>query len=242
MKNSLIILLYFSFQLISSAQTQEYYQLKIFQFQDATEMEMTDQFLSEVYMPMLKKKGFKNIGVFKNSITEKDSILKTYVLVPSNDIMSIYNSEQEIIDAYPDEKHFNRVNTIFLKAFSHMPMLKPSPLDGPRNERIYELRSYESATEKSYKNKVEMFNEGGEVKLFDELGFNAVFYAEVIAGDAMPNLMYMTTHQNQESRDQNWKAFVDSPVWNTLKAMPKYQKNVSHIDIHFLHPTEYSDY
>ena len=42
---------------------------------------------------------------------------------------------------------------------------------------------------------------GGEIILFDRLDFNAVFYGEVISGSKMPNLMYMTTFDNQESRD-----------------------------------------
>jgi hypothetical protein len=104
------------------------------------------------------------------------------------------------------------------------------------------LRSYESATEAYYKNKVEMFNAGGEIKLFDRLAFNAVFYGEVISGAKMPNLMYLTTFDNQESRDQHWKSFGESPEWKELIAMEKYKNNMSHIDITFLYPTAYSDY
>ena len=87
-----------------------------------------------------------------------------------------------------------------------------------------------------------MFNAGGEIKLFDRLGFNAVFYAEVISGSKMPNLMYMTTFSDMSSRDTLWKAFFAAPEWEALKAMPKYENNVSHADIIFLFPTEYSDY
>ena len=123
-----------------------------------------------------------------------------------------------------------------------MPKMQASPLDGPRAERVYELRSYESATERLYLNKVDMFNAGGEVKLFDRLDFNAVFYGEVISGAKMPNLMYTTTFSDQASRDTLWKTFFDSPEWKELKANPIYQHNVSHIDIMFLYPTEYSDY
>ncbi|MFK7920761.1 MAG: NIPSNAP family protein, partial [Bacteroidia bacterium] len=115
-------------------------------------------------------------------------------------------------------------------------------VEGTRAERVYELRSYESATEDLYRRKVDMFNAGGEVTLFDDLGFNAVFYAEVLSGDKMPNLMYMTTFSDMESRDAHWKAFVASPVWEKLKAMDKYQNTVSHADIMLLFPTEYSDY
>jgi len=39
-------------------------------------------------------------------------------------------------------------------------------------EQIIELRSYEGATEKIFKNKVEMFNEAGEIELFVNLDFN----------------------------------------------------------------------
>ena len=113
--------------------------------------------------------------------------------------------------------------------------------DSPVSERIYELRSYEGYTEKIFKNKVQMFNAGDEVGLFKRLGFNAVFYGEVLSGSRMPNLMYMTTFENKASRDEHWNAFRDDPQWKTLSAMPEYQHNVSKIDIFFLRPTSYSD-
>jgi hypothetical protein len=87
-----------------------------------------------------------------------------------------------------------------------------------------------------------MFNEGGEVVLFKRLGFNAIFYADVISGSRMPNLMYMTSFEDKASRDAHWKTFVDDPEWKKLSSMPQYQKNVSKADIIFLRPTAYSDY
>ena len=87
-----------------------------------------------------------------------------------------------------------------------------------------------------------MFNEGDEIGLFKKLNFNAVFYSEVIAGSHMPNLMYMTCFENKADRDAHWKSFVGDPFWKTLLAMPMYQHNVSHIDINFLRPTDYSDF
>jgi hypothetical protein len=134
------------------------------------------------------------------------------------------------------------METILLQAFSLAPKLQLPALKESRRNRIYELRSYESATEKIFQNKVKMFNEGDEIGLFKRLNFNAVFYGEVIAGGKMPNLMYMTCHENKTLRDANWKAFGNDPFWKKLSAMPEYQHNVSHIDITFLYPTEYSDY
>jgi hypothetical protein len=84
-----------------------------------------------------------------------------------------------------------------------------------------------------------MFNQG-EVELFDRLGFNAVFYGQVIAGSRMPNLMYMTTFENRTVRDEHWKTFGSDPEWKKMSSDPKYQNNVSKIDIIYLRPTAYS--
>ncbi len=96
--------------------------------------------------------------------------------------------------------------------------------------------------EKLHYNKVQMFNRGGESELFfKKLGFNAVFYASVLSGSHMPNLMYMTSFDNKTARDQHWKTFGDDPFWKQLSGSPEYQHNVSKADILFLHPTDFSD-
>jgi hypothetical protein len=123
-----------------------------------------------------------------------------------------------------------------------MPAPAVPKLSSPKAQRIYELRSYEGPTEKLYRNKVQMFNEGGEVALFQRLNFNAVFYASVLAGARMPNLMYMTSFENMADRDAHWKTFGNDPEWKILSAKPEYQNNVSHIDITFLTATDYSDF
>ena len=128
-----------------------------------------------------------------------------------------------------------------VKAFERMPWVAKPQLTGNRMDHIYELRSYEGHTEKIFQNKVDMFNAGGEVDLFKRLGFNAVFYSEVIAGATMPNLMYMTSFNNMKEREEHWKTFIADPEWKTISGNPKYQHNVSKNTITFLRPTEYSD-
>ncbi len=76
-----------------------------------------------------------------------------------------------------------------------------------------------------------MFNEGGEIALFEQLRFNAIFYGEVLAGSKMPNLMYMASFENMEVRNEHWKTFSASPVWKMLSADPQYQNNVSKINL-----------
>jgi len=129
-----------------------------------------------------------------------------------------------------------------MHAFEKMPEPALPNLSAPKAERVYELRSYESPSEQYHVNKVQMFNAGGEVSLFKRLNFNAVFYADVLVGSHMPNLMYMTTFNNKADRDAHWKTFGSDPEWKALSSKPEYQHNVSKAEITFLHPTEYSDF
>ena len=86
-----------------------------------------------------------------------------------------------------------------------------------------------------------MFNEGGEIALFKRLNFNSVFYAEVIAGSRMPNLMYLTCYNNRADRDEHWKVFGADPEWNKLKNVPEYLYTVAKNDTQLLNPAEYSE-
>lgn len=252
---TIIFLLLFSISLQAQEENRELFLLKTYTFENEMQEQRTHNYLKDAYMPALKRLGIDRIGVFKKRPKENDTLMYLLVLIPFKDFdqfegidrrlaldKEYLGNGKEYLNSAHDQPTYLRISSTLLKAFKDMPVLAASTLDGPRSERVYELRSYESPSENLYRNKVKMFNEGGEVSLFDELGFNAVFYGEVLSGCKMPNLMYMTTFTNQESRDAHWKAFVESATWKSLSAMPEYQNNVSHIDIDFLYPTEYSDY
>ncbi|MEI9809691.1 MAG: NIPSNAP family protein [Bacteroidota bacterium] len=51
----------------------------------------------------------------------------------------------------------------------------------------------------------------------------------------------MTSFESMTDRDAHWKSFSAHPDWKKLSALPEYQHNVSHIDITFLRPADYSD-
>lgn len=250
-----VLLLLFTLNTYSQADQQEYYQLKTYLLDTEEQERSTDHYLSKAFLPALKKLNIKNVGVFKPRTIDTLNPRSIKVLIPMKEMADLEKMETELqndniymaaakdfLDAPYNNPPYSRVESILLKAFVEMPKMKPSPLGGPRKDRIYELRSYESATEAKYINKVAMFNKGGEVSLFDSLGFNAVFYGEVMSGATMPNLMYMTTFENKASRDAHWKSFSDSPVWIKLKSDPNYQNNVSKNVTRFFYPTEYSDY
>ncbi len=230
-----------------------YYQFKIYHLTTKAQEDRVDKFLQGAYLPALHRAGIANVGVFKPVV--KDSEQLVYVFIPfsswkqfegldktlSADNQYLADGKDYLEAAYNDIP-YKRIESIILKAFDEAPMPFVPQLSSPKAERVYELRSYEGPTENYYKNKVVMFNKGNEVGLFKRLGFNAVFYSEVISGPHMPNLMYMTTFNNKDDREKHWKAFGDDPEWKTLVAKPEYQHNVSKADIIFLRPTDYSDF
>lgn len=229
-----------------------YFQLKVYHYTSNDQEAMIDNYLQKDFIPSLHTAGLSNIGVFKAIANDTAADKKMYVFIPFTSLKQwekyslesankTSGSTDEYINATSDKPAFSRMENIFLKAFELMPKIVPSKLKGPKSERVYELRSYESASEKLYRNKVKMFNQGGEIDIFSRLDFNPVFYSEVVFGCKMPNLMYMTSFENMQSREEHWKAFSDDPAWKKLSAMPEYQKNVSHSDINFLRPTEYSE-
>lgn len=241
--------------ILQAANPREFYELKIYQITSPQQEEQIDAFLKEAYLPALHRAGITRVGVFK-PIAE-DTVFagkRIYVLIPFRSLAQFQGLSDALskdkqfaatgknyLDASYTAPPFARQESILLEAFTGMPKLEAPTLNSPAAERIYELRSYEGYTEKIYRNKVKMFNEGNEVGLFKRLGFNAVFYGEVLVGSRMPNLMYMTSFTNRASRDEHWKTFGADPEWKKLSAMPEYQNNVSKINIYLLHPASYSD-
>ncbi|TGD79353.1 NIPSNAP family protein [Hymenobacter wooponensis] len=228
-----------------------YMELKVYHLKTTRQEALIDSFLQRQYIPVLRAAGIATIGVFKPIGNDTAADRRVYVLTPYSSLNQWEKVTRETSakllaagGAYVNAAHnnpaYSRLETVFIKPFEDMTGLATPQFNSPKNERVYELRSYEGASEKIFRNKVQMFNAGGEIKLFSRLGFNALFYGEVVFGSKMPNLMYMTSFPNMQSREAHWKAFGSDPEWKKLSSLPEYQNNVSHIDIVFLRPTEYS--
>ena len=239
----------------SDKPAKEYYQITVYHFTTAAQEKILDTYLENALVPALHRAGIRTVGVFKALANDTSENKLVYVFIPLKTLETVtlmpaklkadmvYQlAGAEYLQAVYTAPPYTRMEVILSEAFPLAPQMKLPKLNSSKKERVYELRSYESATEKIFANKVKMFNEGDEIGLFKRLNFNAAFYSSVIAGPKMPNLMYMTCFENMADRDKHWKTFVDDPYWKKLSALPEYQKNVSHIDISFLRPVEYSDF
>ena len=258
-KFNILWLLLLTLPLFSLAQKNtkggEYYQITVYHFVNADQQKIIDNYLKEAYLPALHRQKINSVGVFTPISNDTASDKRLYVVFPikslqvADDIIATLEKDNEYLtrgkeysDVVYNNPAYSRKENILLKSFPLAPAMTLPKLKGPSAERVYELRSYEGASEKIFLNKVKMFNEGGEIALFTRLNFNPVFYASVIAGSRMPNLMYMTSFENMSDRDAHWKTFSADPEWKTISGMPEYKNNVAKIDITLMRAAPYSDF
>ena len=167
--------------IFTQAAKREFYEIKIYTISNPAQEQVLDAYLKDAYIPAMHRQGIKTIGVFKPRSTTEDAGKKVYVFTPlksQSHILAIakkldadatyQNAGSAYINAKFDNKPYDRFESIILLAFSEAPQMMLPNLNGPKSDRVYELRSYEGPTEKYYLNKVKMFNTGGEVKLFSK--------------------------------------------------------------------------
>ncbi len=231
-----------------------FYQISVYHYKDSSQEKIISQYLQNALVPALHRMNIKTVGVFTSLANDTSADKTLYVLMPVhslNEVAELYSklnvdaaystAGKAYLDAAFDAAPYTRMETILLQAFPLATSIQKPELKAPNKERVYELRSYEGATEKLHASKIKMFNTGDEVGIFKRLNFNSVFYAEVLAGSHMPNLMYMTTFENMPDREAHWKQFMNDDAFKKLLAMSEYGHNVSKADIIFVRPANYSD-
>lgn len=235
------------------AQKRDFYELRTYHIENAEQEAMLDDYLAKAFIPAAHKQGIAKVGVFKPIESQPDAGKAVYLFVPFKSMDEYLALEGKLakdqayqtagsayINAAYDKPPYKRIETSILRGMSEHPKFAESALTNAKSERIYELRSYEGPTERLYKQKVKMFN-SGEMDIFSRINCSPIFYGETIAGANMPNLMYMTTHENMEVRNEHWKVFGADPAWAAMKDLPEYQNTVSRNDTRLLYPAEYSD-
>ena len=246
-----LILLSFLTSTLKAKQA-ELVQIIVYHFENDTQVLQTENYLKDALIPALHLQKIDRIGVFKPIDFAQDKRL--FLVIPYNSFSHFIKVNQQVeldknyliagnkyIEASYNEAPYVRKESILLNSFSTAPILQKPNLKGAIENKVYELRSYESATELLHQKKVRMFNEGGETKIFTRLNFNPIFYGSVIAGSKMPNLMYLTSYENMDDREAHWKAFGADEAWKTISVLPEYKNTVSKIESTFFRSTSYSD-
>ena len=249
----LLILVVYFISSTTFAQKRDFYELRTYHIENAEQEAMLDDYLANAFIPAAHKHGIAKVGVFKPIASQPNAGKAVYLFLPFKSMDEYVALEGKLAkdqayqtagSSYINASHTNppykRIESSLLQAMSGQPKFAESKLTNAKNDRVYELRSYEAATERLYKQKVKMFN-SGEMDIFEKLNCSPIFYGETIAGANMPNLVYMTTHENMDIRNEHWKQFGTDPDWLGMRDLPEYANTVSRNDTKLLYPAEYSD-
>lgn len=229
------------------------YEWRQYAMRTGTEARRLDDYLQNALLPALNRLGHAPVGVFQ--VTFGLATPATFVLTPfaSGDELIARESRLDADAAYmkaaapyleatATDPVYIRQEVSILTAFPQFPKIVVPAATATKGARIFELRTYESPSEKAHRAKVKMFAEMGEIDIFKRVGLTPVFFSRTLAGPRMPSLVYMLTHENLAARDKNWSAFGPDPEWRKLSQTPGFTdpEIVSNITTVLLRPAAYS--
>jgi hypothetical protein len=203
------------------------YELRRYEIETPEQKAALDKFAADALIPALNRLGIESVGAF---YPEKDPS-PIYVLITHKSLESFASLTERLfadpeflqagsafIDAPADKPAYKSLETQVMRAFQGLPHLEAPISD---EGRIFQLRTYESPSEKTGLKKIEMFNTA-EIDIFRKVGLHPVFFGRTLAGAKMPNLTYMLAFKDAEEQKANWDKFRNDPDWQKLRAMPEY--------------------
>lgn len=230
----------------SIAAEKQIYEIRQFVVADENQGQAVDAYLNDALLPALKRAGVGPVGAYGPAANAESQ--DRFVVIPYSSMSEVpavhaaLDKDSEFLVALakfesggPKNAPYKRIASELLLAMDSMPQLKTAAEVGSVDQRVFELRVYESANEGLGDRKVEMFN-SGEVPIFLDSGIVPVFLGQAVVGPFTPSLTYLTAYPSEEARQQAWKNFLAHPDWKVLSAEPKYQGTVSKIYKYVLRP------
>ncbi|SMP66015.1 NIPSNAP protein [Neorhodopirellula lusitana] len=230
----------------------QFYEVRTYVLGEDGDAEAVDAYLQDALIPALQRQGIGPVGAFAPSASDTNKLNSIFVVLPYDQLGQLETSRQALANdaAYQaaaaeylgrshDNPPYQRIHSELLSSIACWPKAKVPAGLLSNSDRVYELRLYESATERIADTKIEMFN-SGEVPIFLDCDITPIFMGRCVAGAHMPSMTYLTSYENEAARLASWKAFVKHPDWKVLKVVPKYDGTVSRIDKFVLQPKPYS--
>jgi hypothetical protein len=232
----------------------EYYELRHYKLRRGPGQALVDGYLRNAALPAFQRAGAGPVGIFSIMIGQDSPGFYVLLVHKSLDAFASLPSRLAADTDYQaaaapylsvaaTAPAFERIESSLMRSFEGMPKLEVpfGGADAPKRSRIFELRTYESHSERAAQKKIEMFN-GGEIAIFRRAGLTPVFFGETLIGPELPNLTYMLAYEDMAAHDKQWSAFGADPEWKKLSTTPGFTdpEIVSNISNVYLRPTAYS--
>ena len=230
----------------------QYYELRTYSLRSGRQSRITGQYVSGALIPALNRLGIAPVGAF--NLTFGPDTPTLYLLLPCERLDTLIDAKLRLradreflkaADAFwnapEDSPAFERVESTLLIAFEGWPQLVVPPPTALHGKRVFQLRTYESASDRDHLRKIRMFHEG-EFDIFQRSGFWRVFFGDALIGPRLPRLTYMLSFSDLKELNDMWAAFFGDPQWKKLTASKEFnfEPIVSNVTNLILTPTEYS--
>lgn len=236
----------------SAGKPRQYYELRKYQLRSGAQSQTTAKYVADALIPALNRMGIEPVGAFDLDFGPETPAL--YLLLPSADLETLANAELRLREdeqflaaaaafwnAPESSPAFERLESTLLIALPGWPQLVLPPPTADKGQRIFQLRTYQSASNRDHVAKMKMF-ESGEFEVFERSGFWPVFFGDALIGPRLPRVTYMVSLKDLEQLNGLWKAFFSDPQWKKLTAMPEFnfEPTVSNVSNLVLTPAQYS--
>lgn len=210
----------------SVGSAQEFYLLRKYTLQTGPQLSLTQGYFEHALIPALNRYGSTQVGAFKLDIGPETPAY--YLLIPGNSLEQLATLDQRLSGdgeflkaatsfwaAPASAPAFGRVESSLLSAFRGWPKLTAPK--GPK--RIFQLRTYESASQDAHLRKIKMFDDA-EIAIFVRSGLAPVIFGDTLVGPRMPSLTYMLTFPDVSELNARWSVFVADPEWKDISKRP----------------------
>jgi hypothetical protein len=230
----------------------DYYELRKYHLQSGPQTKLTEGYLADSLIPALNRQGLSPIGAFHLDIGPETPAV--YLLIPGKSVEAIATAELQLIhdeefmkkaepfwNAPATAPAYIRIDSSLFISFEKWPNLVVPPKGDHPEKRVFQMRTYESPSNRDHVVKVAMFQDG-EFDCFQRAGFSQVFYGDALIGPRLPSLTYMLSFPDLSELNAKWDAFRNDPGWKKLSSSPKYayESIVSNITNLILSSTSYS--
>jgi hypothetical protein len=186
------------------------------------------EFLEKHHLPMTRRLGIGPAGYFQVFLGPDSPKLVT--LAAYNSLADLeakrraMSADKEWMQALEeigssDEPAYDRQEVWLLRAFDSIPKLEAPPAGEPPVQHLFDLRTYQSESERDSNEKIRMFD-SEEIKIFRRCGIHPVFFGKTLFGSKMPNLTYMVWYNDLEARAAAWSKFGDDADWKRIRVQP----------------------
>ena len=225
----------------TAAGGEQYFEWITYHLHLGNKQSLVVDYYKDVAIPALNKAGIKNVGVF--NVKHGPNAPTLHVIIPHPSLESVVSLNNKLLDdksfvqaggrflnAPLSDMAFVSMEKAILKAFSSLPEIQVPKQKKANSPRIIQVRTYEAPSLLASKRKIHMFDEGGETAIFQKTGLQPVLMGETIAGNRIPNLVYMLAFDDMNDLAKKWEVFGKDPDWLKLRANTYYAETVSRIN------------